>query len=250
MIIHVTNSTPVLSFGHNPDAGFYDEDFYVLRVNGEKVIGAGPGCPTCPFLYSRLKAVTPPLSANELTDMLRAGVEQISQPLIDTVSAFLGTGMYVVQQFELTPRLINASTVDHYRAAGGVIEMPCFQGRSFQKKGVANVEETILPLFALENLNQDTIHEYMQMLEQGKTLTALALSIVDGLRATYYGQDGKQRLPEQKDILHFLIDGHHKMMAASRIGKSLKLLSFLSLPRDESDPVQDFILHKIYNLQK
>ena len=57
--------------------------------------------------------------------------------------------------------------------------------------------------------------------ESGHNPTALALSIYDSRApmGRYY----------QNALAHFLLDGHHKVMAASQLSRPISILSFLRL---------------------
>lgn len=81
--------------------------------------------------------------------------------------------------------------------------------------------EIILPIVAHSHLNADRIDFYKREFENGLKPTALAFSIYDGrvIRGEY----------QQNTYAHFLLDGHHKVMAASEMSLAISVLSFTRL---------------------
>ena len=70
--------------------------------------------------------------------------------------------------------------------------------------------------------------------------TALALSIADVRCVSQRRLDWK--------LIHFLLDGHHKIEAASRLGREITLLSFLSVSESlaRSQYTRRIIKHRYY----
>lgn len=81
--------------------------------------------------------------------------------------------------------------------------------------------EAVLPIVQEAQLNQATIDTYTSLMQNGLRPTALALSVVDVRVLSGRGLDWR--------LMHFLLDGHHKIMAADRSGKPITLLSFLNI---------------------
>jgi hypothetical protein len=79
--------------------------------------------------------------------------------------------------------------------------------------------ELILPCVAETALDATRVADYREQIQQGQTPTALALSFND------------ERAPSgrcvQSALVHMLLDGHHKIMAASQLGQPIQVLSFL-----------------------
>jgi hypothetical protein len=79
-------------------------------------------------------------------------------------------------------------------------------------------------------LNATRVEYYKTKLRAGQHPTALAVTIFDGRVPMGSGYN-------QHAIAHFLLDGHHKVMAASQLGEPISLLSFLAyrMPREARD---------------
>jgi hypothetical protein len=81
--------------------------------------------------------------------------------------------------------------------------------------------EFALPLNPTHLLDEDRLAYYTHLFEIGHQPTALAISVLD------------VRGPGTSDythhcLAHFLLDGHHKVYAAAKLNKPLRLLSFVS----------------------
>jgi hypothetical protein len=81
--------------------------------------------------------------------------------------------------------------------------------------------DLILPIVERSQLNTDRIAFYKREFENGINPIALAFSMYDErvIRGEYY----------QNTFAHFLLDGHHKIMAASEMAVTVSMLSFTRL---------------------
>jgi hypothetical protein len=86
--------------------------------------------------------------------------------------------------------------------------------------------ELVLPIFSDRDLSSRTVREYQRSITNGEQPTALAISLVQQ-RLRMEGPGGE--VPTDVCLIHFLLDGHHKIKAAAKIRRPIKLLSFLSL---------------------
>jgi hypothetical protein len=81
----------------------------------------------------------------------------------------------------------------------------------------------LLPIVPRSQLNEKRVTDYRAIFKSGEEPTALAFSLYD--YRIVAGQFGEVALA------HFLLDGHHKVMAASQMSRSISVLSFLWLDR-------------------
>jgi hypothetical protein len=216
-------------------------------------LSLGNICGTCSFLYSRLLDVEPPISSYELSHMLEAGLEEVPALVIEAVSALLPSGEYVVALVPIAPRLVQPDEFkDGLHAVGyGNLAIPHYMGglRSVDENGL--VAEVVIPLFSLGTLNSEVCRSYSRRMREGLRPTAVALSIVEA-RHTMAGD--AYLAPDHWTLMHFLVDGHHKVKAASDTGATISLLSFLSMPEiggvtthPHSPSMSTFILESMYD---
>lgn len=158
-----------------------------------------------------------PLTPRQLSTQLEAGLTTVSQAIIDTVVVLLPKGRYRVNLVTVTPTLIAQGNLPR----GVSCEADYFWLCGLQTTDQRADYELVLPLVPPSELMPDRVAFYQTQLTHGDTPTALALSMYDG-RAP-------MGIYSQTALVHFLLDGHHKMMAASQSAKPLSILSFLRL---------------------
>ncbi len=93
--------------------------------------------------------------------------------------------------------------------------------------GCKQLFEFIVPLYPAARLYVDAMREYeIKILERSKP-TALALSVLDVKHPGIW--DDETEVTEHWCLTHYLLDGHHKIRAASNVGKPITMLSFLAV---------------------
>jgi len=106
------------------------------------------------------------------------------------------------------------------------------------------VFEFIVPLYPTRFTNRGRVDEWRETLLQG-TSTATAISVIDEKTPTVYTYPQKAR---HVCITHYLLDGHHRMLAAAELQRPLQLLSFLYF--DQSFLREEFIEEALAALPK
>jgi hypothetical protein len=212
--------------------------WWYLDLNGEPAYLIGNICGTCETIFQRMPDAKLPLTPRQLSEALENGIEVISQEIIDTVLPLLPQGEYLAGVVEFTPRLVRAYENPSSPVIGCDADYYWMRSISQDKKEQKN--EILLPMVAETQLNLKRLDEYSQSVFQGSRPTALALSIVD-FRAVR-GEYGEWNLA------HFLLDGHHKVMAASRLGRPIRLLSFLSITQSGEEILRDEFIRGHYQI--
>jgi hypothetical protein len=92
--------------------------------------------------------------------------------------------------------------------------------------------EFIVPMFPESSLDGDAVHSYKASLAGGTIPTALALSVLDVKQPAEWEPDSE--INEHWCLSHYLLDGHHKMLAASELGLPISILSFLAVEQGVS----------------
>ena len=189
--------------------------WWYLDLRGTPLYLIGNACGTCEAIYQRIQNQEVPLAADELSARLAEGVQDISNDLLQTVVPLLPKGKYIVGVIELRPTRLDPAQRPRFVGC----HADYFWWRPFYEHPSENVYELILPFVPEANLSRERIASYRAQLERGQTPTALALSMVDerALAGRFV----------ERALVHFLLDGHHKVMAASEAGRPLTVVSFL-----------------------
>lgn len=104
--------------------------------------------------------------------------------------------------------------------------------------------EFLVPMVNPEHNNPATVDDYSTALEAGILPVAVAVSVADSARPW---QEAPQLDATHWSLTHFLIDGHHKVQAAARIGATIRLLSFLAV--DHGNVTPDYAIGLLSQLE-
>lgn len=190
--------------------------WWYLDLYGIPLYLISNACGTCEAIFERVQNLDVPLAPNELSAEFADGVQVVSTELIQTVTPLLPKGEYIVGLIETIP--VHLKQVQRHRFIG--CQADYFWWRLFREKINEITYELILPFVPEKNLSAERISWYQNQFQLGHKPTALALSMID--ERDISGGRFKERA-----LVHFLLDGHHKVMAASQIGRPVTILSFL-----------------------
>jgi len=187
-----------------------------LTLNDTQLYFLGNVCETCELLFSRVATATLPLAPAALRANLQSGLRTLDQPLLDTIAPILPTGSYRVSLRSLRPKAIHRRDADPHAPP-----FTYYQTKDQRIDRHRTLHELILPIMSDTALDTATIAAYRRQLRAGYQPTAVALSMVDVRYPSGRGFDW--------NLIHFLLDGHHKVRAASQQWRPMTLLSFLSI---------------------
>jgi hypothetical protein len=224
----------ILSFNNREESNI--PWWWYLDINGTPLYLIGNHCGTCSSIFKRVADINLPLAPGQLSDVLAKGISSISEEIEETVLTLLPMGNYLAGIIEIEPVYIT-----HERSG---MNVSCNADYFWMKQISASPErietEIILPVVSNESLDQDRITDYSELMKQGAHPTAMALSLVDS------------RCPaarmDEWILAHFLIDGHHKVMAASRLGLPISILSFLSISESNEDILENSYIQSHFGL--
>jgi hypothetical protein len=186
-----------------------------LDIHDQPLYLIGNLCDTCSAFFGLVEHAHLPITPMAVSDQLRSGLHSVSQSLIATIAHILPKGNYAVNLLTITPSFLPSERRADSRATN-------YGWRQFVPVDTERtLYEIILPLVPQTQLSAGAIERYKTQLQTGGVPTALALSVVDVRYPSGRGFEWT--------LSHFLLDGHHKVMAASQLGTALRLLSFLNL---------------------
>jgi hypothetical protein len=162
----------------------------------------------------------------------------------------LPAGVYKALLLSCVPRFISPSKKGDYFfeeqiqlwGVDGFWGVPHYTKSEYYRTETANIAdrgalfEFIVPMFPKRYLHEKTIESYETILDQQHAPTALAVSILDVKQPADW--DGDPEITSHWCLAHYLLDGHHKMYAASKTGKPISLLSFLAVEKGISSTGQ------------
>jgi hypothetical protein len=255
--ITVKHSGSLLAFTHTGNDHWKKWDRF-LTVEGKPAYHLGNICGTCEFLFERLEGANRSISAKEIVDKLREGLIEIDASVLDPIKAIVPDGDYVACLLEVSPKRVLPGSQDDYFAheqidvwgIDGFWGLPHYPKTEYYRNRTIDLGdrkqlfEFIVPMYPGNWLNKAGLTEYQSIIETGQKPTALAIAVLDikePARCT-----GEPEVNEHWCLAHYMLDGHHKMFAASEAQKPLTLLSLLSL--DESLASKDEIASLISKL--
>jgi hypothetical protein len=212
------------------------DGYWFLDLNGLPLYEIGYRCETCQGVFERSGVRSLTLTPTELRDKLERGLGTVSQDVVDTVSALLPRGTYKVALLEVTPVLsVRPPTPPSISHLTQLVHLwgpppgpPIFWNGpdyfwlgGFHSTLTTAGYEIVLPLVPRSHIDSSRVRSYSDTPRSGLLPTALALSVLDSCNP-----QGRGILVE--GLVHFLLDGHHKVMAASNSREPIRLLSFLA----------------------
>lgn len=217
----------------------------VLRVGSKRVVDMGNRCNTCAWLFSHLADPPRRVVTDALAENLRQGLSLTKGywwKVIDAIFPLLPRGAYEISLLRLTPVPVQPGTPEDYFISeqlplweSYVIDGPndpqtAYYRSMTQPLGRQRLYEFVVPLFDVSRLDSQTVEGYRHAIHDGAQPTAVALTLLDWRQPAMW--PGDPVVSEHFLLSHYLLDGHHKVYAASQEHAPLTLLSFLA--RDHS----------------
>jgi len=235
-----------------------------LTLYGDRAFVLGGSCDTCAFMFERKQSNF--LSPTALAERLAAGVDLLEDDLLETAGELLPTGDYAVVDFNIEPSLTGPCQPDDYfshesldlfgmpsyegvpdnprtpywRAGSRVLprESGAWPGREGPRPRPTNPKQFfhfVIPLEPPHHLDPDRVEHYQHQMESGTVPAALGVSVLDVRAPAVTPSDKDEKTYQYAEhwcLATYLLDGHHKVEAAARSKRPVRLLTFLA--RDAS----------------
>jgi hypothetical protein len=250
-VAHATSTKAGARIDFQTEGGAHWAAWYrFITLDGKKAHYIGNICGTCPFIFERQEGANAKVSPAELSKTLRNGISSIQEGISSAVMEVLPAGPYETLLLSFVPQLIVPSIQGDYFfeeqiQLWGVDPfwgLPHYAKNEYYRTEPANISnsgglfEFIVPMLPRRHLHEDAINVYETLFGDHVTPTALAVSVL-GVKqpATWLGEP---KITSHWCLAHYLLDGHHKMYAASQARKPISLLSFLAVEKGISSPEQ------------
>lgn len=231
----IKNSASILAF----ETAGGDWDRYIT-IEGRKAFHIGNICGTCEFFFERLDGASQGISQREISRALQTGISKLDSDLLSMVAFILPNGNYEVSLMEVKPKLVDLGTegdyfsneqiqvwgIDEFWGLPHYPKIKYYRGLTKELTNKSKLFEFVVPTFPVNWLADDTIAKYKSLISAGSRPTALCLSVLDIKEPADYGDNIDH--PEHWCLTHYVVDGHHKIYAASLLNKPITLLSFLA----------------------
>jgi hypothetical protein len=222
-----------------------------LLLDGDEAFDLSFWTGTCSFLFERLSGANQTLSLDALQDRLNDGLDGLAADVLTAFGSLLPSGHFLPMLFALEPHLVvpgderdyftheqlETWRIDPFWGLRHSPRTPYY--RSFEtsvpggtapagSSGDGHLFEFVVPMVPPNWNDAGRVSDYKQRLAHSARPTAVALSLLDicqpavleGEESGYYAH---------WCVTHFLLDGHHKLQAASEERRAVRLLSIVSI---------------------
>lgn len=231
-----------------------------IAVNGQNIYHIGNVCGTCSFFFEQLIDYSESINPKEAIDKLNIGLTSIHDNMIDSLREIIPNGIYEVALLTISPRLVVAGLTDDYFSKeqidlwgidsyDGVPHSPkvnYYRGMDKEIGEDRKIFEFFVPLTSTDNLDQTRVDFYKEEILKGNKPTAISLSILDIKEpAVWPDDDIKPEFTSHWCMAHYIVDGHHKIKAASDLNSEITLLSFIATEKgiSSTDDINELLKH-------
>jgi hypothetical protein len=212
-----------------------------LTLHDKRAYELSFSCGTCYFLFERLDGANSTVSVKELDKVLQEGITTIEGALLEHLAPIIPAGRYVVNLVDIVPQLVTPSATNDYFSREQVAlwgidpfwGLPHYPKTEYYRSLIQTIGdekalfEFVVPMVPKNWLKKDTWTWFAERITTGAKPTALAITVLDVKQPANW--EGNPLINEHWCLAHFLLDGHHKMYAASQTNKPITLLSFLAV---------------------
>jgi len=245
MKLIVRNSKTLLGFATKGGGSWEVWDRFIT-IEGKDAYHIGNICGTCSFFFERCEGANQSVNPRELQDQLTAGLTGLTDAQAAVLSELLPDGDYEAMLLHRIPRLVAPGDPDDYFCReqpvlwgidkfSGLPHNPrtnYYRGADMPLGDGAHLYEFVIPMFPTSWCDANRLSEFEELLRDGRRPTALAISVLDIKQPANWDEDTS--VNSHWCLAHYIIDGHHKILAASRSQRPVGLLSFLALSRGVS----------------
>lgn len=241
--ISVNKSNSIVAFTTTGNGSWKVWDRF-LTIEGKPAYHIGNICDTCQFFFERLEGANQSISPAEVSEIFRNGLQNLDSSLLEKIKLILPVGEYAAMLSNITPHkvslgsdsdyFVNEQTklwgIDGFWALPHSPKIEYYRTRTEKFDGYKQLFEFIVPMYPAGWLGVDAVREYEYQVSEGRKPTALALSVLDVKQpASWADEEDDIEIKEHWGVTHYLLDGHHKVYAASNVAKPITMLSFLAV---------------------
>lgn len=215
-----------------------------IAIEGKRAYEIGNVCQTCAFYFERLEGANQKIEPKEVIQKLNNGIKNIDQDLINQISKIIPNGNYKVMLLDFEPKMVSLGTesdyftneqiklwgIDGFWGIPHHTKIPYYRTKTESLSTDKELYEFVIPMYPKNYLDIERVNYYKDEFLKGKKPTAISLSVLDIKGPAVQGVGSVESdILEHWCLAHYLIDGHHKLYAASETNFKITILSFLAL---------------------
>lgn len=226
--------------------------YHHLLVSGERVFQYGAPCGTCGVTFQKLSSAADRLDDGEAAELLGT-LEALPGPeVLRALARVLDPVTYHPLVMEGRTERVAPGDARDYFATDAVrlfgleppdYERPLDPGTSYYRFGpshtlersgrlsgshLALVTAVLMPLQDSDRLARDRVEYWKSRSAEGAPLTALAVGIIDGQAPAMNSAEPDYPYEEHFLLTNCIVDGHHRVQAATELGIPVRILSFVA----------------------
>ena len=248
----IRDSKSIVSFD-TKGGGQWETWHRFISIEGKPAYEIGNICGTCSFYFERLEGANKSIHPRELIEQLNEGLSTLDKSTIDRISEIIPNGKYEVLLLSVQPKIVELGTNKDYFSneevklwgIDGFWVMPhnpkikYYRGTDQRIKQDEKVFEFLIPIFPQTWLDEERVEFYKERIVEGKFPTAISLSVLDVKAPAVWIDDQKPEYTGHWCLAHYILDGHHKVFAASEMNKPINLICFLAAEQGINETKED-----------
>ena len=253
----ITSSTSPLTF-ETTGGGSWEIWDRFIAVNGQNIYHIGNFCGTCSFFFEKIIDKKNSINPKEAIEKLNFGLASIDDNTIDILNQIIPNGSYEIVLLTIKPKYTTVGQASDYFANeqvdlwgfDGPENVPYspkvnyYRGTDKEIGEKRKLFEFFVPLTSPDTIDQKRVDFYKDQILKDNKPTAICLTILDVKEpAVWPDSDIKPEFTSHWCVAHYILDGHHKIKAASDLNSEITLLSFVAVDKGVStkDDLNEFL---------
>ena len=214
-----------------------------IAVNGQNIYHIGNICGTCSFFFEKLIDSKKSINPKKTIDKLNVGLTSIDDNTVDILSEIIPNGFYEIALLTITPKFTSVGQkcdyftkeqvdlwgIDGYDGVPHSPKVNYYRGTDLEIGNERKLFEFFIPLTSPNYIDKKRVDYYKSQILNGYKPTAISLTILDIKEPSDWPNDDiKPEFTSHWCIAHYILDGHHKIKAASELNTEITLLSFIA----------------------
>lgn len=214
-----------------------------IAFDGQNIYHIGNVCGTCSFFFERLIDCQKSINPNETIDKLNLGLTYIDDNTLDILREIIPNGFYEIALLNINPKYVLLGQAADYFANEqvdlwgtvqheGVLHLSnvnYYRGIDKEIGDDQKMFEFFIPLTSTEYIDQIRVDFYKEQIHKGYKPTVISLTVLDIKEpAVWPNEDIKPEFTSHWCVAHYILDGHHKIKAASEMNSEITLLSYIA----------------------
>ena len=241
-----------------------------ISLDREKMFHIGNICGTCEFFFiKQSKSLEVNFNEKHLIESLNNGNIELTKSTVIELSKIIPNGNYLVLKSTIKPEIVTRESDNNYfkkekretwrdefdeeylkSEESGYND---YYREAFEDFGKMKNDHKeaffnfFVPLYNISELDESRIEFYKSKLSKGEKPIVVSIGVLDVKTSEEYplinGEEVNPEFGTHWCLANYLIDGHHKIKAASELNQEIDLITFVS--RDESWKLIDDMVMKI-----